>query len=119
MKRYLEPILLVTVEVLLILFSGVDMSLIFFVGAITFGYFFLRRILNQNEAVVYTRQHRILAANFRINPFDTHTLQEGLELEKKIKNYPRYHINVKWVYLVLCLANIAVVGLIIADVIIY
>lgn len=119
MKRYLEPLLLLVLEVLLILFLEFDLSLIFLVGAITFGYFFLRRALNQNEAVINARQHKILATNFRINPFDTHTLEKGLEFEKKTSNNSIYHDHVKWVYLILCVANIILIGLIIADVITY
>lgn len=117
MKRYIEPVLLLALEALLLLFSGIDYSLIYLLCGIGFLYFFVRGLMNQNEAVIQARQHRILAFNFRVNPFDTHTLQKGLEMEKSVKKNVLNHSHAMWLHLVLGLANIVAVILVITHVI--
>jgi len=119
MKRYIEPLLLLTIEILFLVFIRFDRSIIYLFGAFTFGYFFIRRAINQNEGVMKARGHKILAGNFRISPFDTHTLQKGVELEKKVGNDHLEPLQVKWVHLGLCLLNAAAVALVMLDVLPY
>lgn len=119
MKKYIEPILLVTVEILALVFIDFDRSAIFLLGVFGFGYFFIRRAINQNEGVMQARGHKILAGNFKISPFDTHTLQKGIELEKQVSNKHSEPIQVKWIHLGLCLVNVLAITLVLLDVIAY
>lgn len=119
MKRFIEPILIFVIEVLLLIFLDIDKSAIYLIGALTFGYFFIRRAINQNQAVINTRQYKIIANNFRVNPFDTQSLHKGLELEKEVSNNHVDHEHVKWLHLFFCILNIGALALIVADILPY
>jgi hypothetical protein len=119
MKRYIEPILLILLEVLLLIFMDIDKSAIFLLAALTFGYFFIRRFINQNQAVLDARSHKILAGSFRSNPIDTFTLQKGIGFEKTVTNKHMDHMNVKWLHLIFCVINISAIILVILDIIPY
>lgn len=116
MKKFIEPILILASEVLLLLFTNFDKSIIYLLFAFIFGYFFIRRAINQNEAVLNARQYKIIANNFRVNPFDTQTLNKGLSLEKEVTNHHFEHLKVKWVHLILFLLNGGAVAMVIADI---
>jgi len=116
MKKFIEPISLVVIEVLLLLFLDFDKSAIYLIGAATFGYFFIKRGINQNEAVINARSHKIIANNFRVNPYDTQTLQKGLSFEREVSNNPVDHRYVKWIHLLFSTLNIIALVLVFADI---
>ncbi|MCH4889172.1 hypothetical protein EZV73_16370 [Acidaminobacter sp. JC074] len=119
MKRFIEPILLLTIEVLCLIFLNFDKSMIYLLGALTFAYFFIRRAIGQNQAVVNMRAHKIATGSFRGNPMDTHTLQKNMAFERNLSNNHIEHFNVKWVHLILCILNAIAVALVLLDILPY
>lgn len=116
MKKFIEPLSLIVLEVLLLLLVDIDKSAIYLIGAATFGYFFIKRAINQNEAVINARSHKIIANNFRVNPYDTQSLQKGLSFEREVTNNHIDHRHVKWLHLVFALINVVAIVLVISDV---
>jgi len=119
MKRFIEPILILVIEILLLIFLDFDKSAIYLLSGLTFGYFFIRRSINQNQAVINSRAHKILAGSFKGNPIDTHTLQKNIEFERKVSNNHVEHIHVKWVHLLLLLLNALAIVLVLLDILPY
>ncbi len=117
MKRFIEPILLVALEIVVLLTLPFDLSMMFLLWTVSFAYFFVRRAVNQNEGVMKARGHKVLASNFITSPYDTHTLQKGIELESKVNNGNREPLQVKWIHLGLSLANAGALALLLLGVI--